>query len=115
MMATMRRCFMRLGGLGSRVPLWITESGYDTTPGVVSPARQRSALVEIVRAVRGAARSYGVTDFRWFNLRDNLSSTSAFGETSGLLTSWYARRPAFSAYRSLIAQFGTRAVCRPGR
>jgi hypothetical protein len=33
---------------------------------------------------------------RWFNLRDNLSSTSAFGETSGLLTSAYARKPAFS-------------------
>jgi hypothetical protein len=111
MMATMRRCFMRLGGLGTRVPLWITESGYDTTPGVVSPARQRTALVGIVRAVRGAARTYGVTDFRWFNLRDNLSSTSAFGETSGLLTSGYARKPAFSAYRSLIARFGTRAVC----
>jgi hypothetical protein len=115
MMAAMRRCFMRLGGLGTRVPLWITESGYDTTPRGVSPARQRSALVAIVRAVRGAARTYGVTDFRWFNLRDNLSSTSAFGETSGLLTSAYARKPAFSAYRSLIARFGTRTVCRPGR
>ena len=112
MTATMRRCFMRLGGLGPRVPLWITESGYDTTPGVVSASRQRSALVEIVRAIQGAARTYGVTDFRWFNLRDNLSSTSAFGETSGLLTSGYAHKPAFAAYRSLIARFGTRTGCR---
>ncbi len=115
MMATMRRCFMRLAGLGTRVPLWITESGYDTTPGVVSPARQRAALVEIVRAVQAAARTYEVTDFRWFNLRDNLSGTSAFGETSGLLTSAYARKPAFSAYRSLITRFGTRTVCWSGR
>ena len=43
MMGTMRRCFMRLGGLGAHVPIWVTESGYDTSPGQVSAARQRSA------------------------------------------------------------------------
>jgi len=32
---------------------------------------------------------------------------SAFGETTGLLTDSYRRKPAFSAYRRLIAQFGT--------
>ncbi len=106
MMATMRRCFMRLGGLGARVPIWITESGYDTTPGKITPARQRTALVQIVDTVKHAAATYGVTDYRWFNLRDNLSSTPAFGETSGLLTDTYRRKPAFSAYRGLIARFG---------
>ena len=90
------------------MPIWITESGYDTTPGKVTPAQQRRALVQIVDTVHGAARTYGVTDYRWFNLRDNLSSTSAFGETSGLLTDCYRRKPAFSAYRRLIARFGAR-------
>jgi hypothetical protein len=106
MMATMRRRFMPLGGLGRNVPLWITESGYDTTPGTVTPRQQRRALVAIVDAVRAGANTFGVTDYRWFNLRDNLSSTRAFSETSGLLTDAYRRKPAFAAYRSLIARYG---------
>ena len=107
MMGAMRRCFMPLGGLGRQVPIWITESGYDTTPGMTAPAAQRTALVQIVDTIRSAARTFGVTDYRWFNLRDNLSSTPAFGETSGLLTDSYVRKPAFSAYRDLVRRFGS--------
>ncbi len=109
MLASVRRCFMALGGLGARVPIWITESGYDTAPGEVSEARQASALVQIVNAIKAAAATYGVTDYRWFNLRDNVSSAGGFAETSGLLTDTYRRKPAFSAYRRLIARFGAAA------
>ena len=108
MLATMRRCFMRLGGLGATVPLWVTECGYDTTPGVVTATQQRAALVQIVDAVRGAAKSYGVTDYRWFDLRDSISTATGFAQTTGLLTDDYVRKPSFGAYRSLIARFGTR-------
>ena len=108
MLATMRRCFMRLGGLGATVPLRVTESGYDTTPGVVTPTQQRAALVRIVDAVRGAARTYGVTDYRWFDLRDSISTATGFAQTTGLLTDDYVRKSSFGAYRSLIARFGTR-------
>ena len=83
MMSTVRRRFMPLGGLGRTVPLRITESGYDTTPGTVTPRQQRRALVAIVDAVRHGANTFGVTDYRWFNLRDNLSTTSAFAEKAG--------------------------------
>ena len=110
MLATMRRCFMPLGGLGASVPLWITESGYDTTPGAVSPVAQRRALVQIVDAVRGAARTYGVTDYRWFNLRDSISTATGFAETTGLLTDDYTPKPAFAAYRRLIGRFGERDI-----
>ena len=72
-------------------------------PGAGHPA---SALVQISDTIRRAAKTYGVTDYRWFNLRDNLSATAAFGETSGLLTDTYRRKPAFAAYRRLIARFG---------
>jgi hypothetical protein len=108
MMGAMRRCFMGLGGLGPNVPLWITESGYDTTPGSVTQAQQRTALVQIVDTIRSAAKTFGVTDYRWFNLRDNLSTARAFGETSGLLTDTYKRKPSFLAYRRLIQQVGAR-------
>jgi hypothetical protein len=106
MMGTMRRCFMRLGGLGARVPIWITESGYDTTPGQITATQQRAALRQIVGTIRSAAQTFGVTDYRWFNLRDNLSSTPAFAETTGLVTDRYRRKPAFFAYRALVRRFG---------
>ena len=78
----------------------------DATPGTATRRQQRRALVAIVDAVRRGANTFGVTDYRWFNLRDNLSSTRTFGETSGLLTDAYRRKPAFAAYRSLIARYG---------
>lgn len=108
MLTRVRRRFMGLAGLGARVPIWITENGYDTTPGRVSGRRQRAALTQMVQTIRRAARTFHVTDYRWFNLRDNLSSSPAFGETSGLLTAGYRRKPAFGAYRALIARFGAR-------
>ncbi|MGI8507444.1 MAG: hypothetical protein ACR2MK_11715 [Solirubrobacteraceae bacterium] len=109
MLATMRRCFMRLGGLGASVPLWITESGYDTTPGQITATQQRIALGQILKAIRGGAKTYGVTDYRWFNLRDNASLSTNLFATTGLLTDGYARKPSFAAYRSLIARFGVPA------
>ncbi len=112
MLGVVRRCFMPLGDLGTKVPIWITESGYDTTPGVHTWAQQRAALVQIVETVRRIARTFGVTDFRWFNLRDNLSTTTALYETDGLLTDSYQRKPSFAAYRGLIGRFGG---ARPGR
>lgn len=115
MLAAIRRCFMPAAGLGGKVPIWITESGYDTTPGIVFPAEQRTALLEIVRSVRDAAKTYGVTDFRWFNLRDNLASATGFAETTGLLADDYSRKPAFAALRGLIARYGVARVSSAGR
>jgi hypothetical protein len=60
----------------------------------------------MVHAAVKYAGSYHVTDYRWFNLRDNISTTQAFAETSGLLTDRYRRKPAFFAYRGLIRRFG---------
>ncbi len=109
MLGTVRRCFMPLGGLGAHVPIWVTENGYDTSPGVITANRQRSALRQLVTTIRSAARTFDVTDYRWFNLRDNLSSTQAFAETTGLLSDGYRRKPAFAAYRGLIRRFGAPA------
>jgi hypothetical protein len=56
---------------------------------------------------RAAARD-DVTDLRWFNLRDSGPDATGFGERSGLLTAGYRRKPAFGAYRALIARYGGR-------
>jgi hypothetical protein len=50
--------------------------------------------------------TYNVTDYRWFNLRDADSSSPNFQQRFGLLTHWYAPKPAFWAYRDLIARLG---------
>jgi hypothetical protein len=107
MMARVRRGFMPLAGLGLRVPIWITENGYDTTPGKVTYSQQRAVLLQMLNAIRRAARTFNVTDYRWFNLRDNLSTARAFAETSGLLTDSYGRKPAFGAYKRLIQRYGS--------
>jgi hypothetical protein len=83
-----------------------TREGYDTTPGNVGAAGQRTALLQIVNAVRSAARTFGVTDYRWFNLRDNRSDSTGLFASTRLLTDGYRRKPAFYAYRRLIHSFG---------
>jgi hypothetical protein len=113
MLAFVRDHLMALGGLGRRIPIWITETGYDTIPGVASPDRQRTALREIVTTVASAAARYDVTDLRWFNLRDSGPNATGFGERSGLLTAGYRRKPAFGAYRALIARYGARQLSSP--
>jgi hypothetical protein len=108
MLTFVRAHLMPLGDLGRRVPIWITETGYDTTPGVVSPAQQSTALSQIVTTVEHAAVRDHVTDLRWFNLRDNAPGAAGFGEESGLETAGYRRKPAFAAYRRLIARYAVR-------
>jgi hypothetical protein len=106
MLAFVRDQLMALGGLGRRIPIWITETGYDTIPGVAGPDRQRTALREIITTVARAAARYDVIDLRWFNLRDSGPDATGFGERSGLLTAGYRRKPAFGTYRALIARYG---------
>jgi hypothetical protein len=107
-LATVRRCYLAIAGIGRSTPIWVTENGYPTTPGVHSPDQQRAALLAMVHAVLGCAGSYHVTDYRWFNLRDNNSRSPGIFDTDGLLSSGYARKPAFWAYARLIAQHGSR-------
>jgi hypothetical protein len=60
-----------------------------------------------------ATRSCDVTDLRWFNLRDSGPNATGFGERSGLLTAAYRRKPAFGAYRALIARYGAGQLSSP--
>jgi hypothetical protein len=88
------------------VPIWLTENGYPTTPGLHSAAEQAAALGSMVDAAHAYAGTYGLTDYRWFNLRDNDSSGAGIFDTDGLLRDDYAPKPAFAALRRRIALFG---------
>ena len=63
------------------------------------------AMVGAVHEFRG---TYNVTDYRWFDLRDHNTSSVNFQHHYGLLRDDYTPKPAFSAYRELIARLAGR-------
>ncbi len=68
----LRECFMPMAGIGRATPIWITEDGVPT--GVLSESQQAAALSELVTAAHAYSGTFGITDYRWFNLRDSISS-----------------------------------------
>jgi hypothetical protein len=94
---------MPLAGLGGRVPIHVEENGWPTGPGR-EEARQVTALREMVKAVNRFRGNYGVTDYRWFDLRDHNTSSSNFQHHYGLLRDDYSAKPAFALYRKLVAR-----------
>ncbi len=106
-LGTLRRCYMVKGRLGPQVPLWVTENGIPTTSAPASAQAQLAALGEIVGAVHDYGKTYGVTDYRYFNLRDNDSSgADGLFSTDGLLYDDYTPKPSFGGYRDLIGELG---------
>jgi hypothetical protein len=101
-----RDCYMPKAKLDRRVQLWVSENGYATNLGrsEESQVRDLEATVEAVMLWSG---SLGITDYRWFNLRDNNSDGSDFFSAVGLLRDDYTRKPAFAAFRSAIRRSGS--------
>ncbi len=114
----LRECFDPMAGIGARVPIWITENGVPT--GVLSEAEQAGALSQLVQAAHAYSRTFGITDYRWFNLRDSVSSgpetlSGLTFASDGLLRADYAPKPSFAEYRRSIAALGTRSPSSSGR
>jgi hypothetical protein len=101
---TLRRTLLPRAGL-SRARLHISESGYPTGPGR-SEAMQQTVLRAAVQAVAAARAEYGVTDYRWFDLRDANTADPSFESHYGLTRDDYSPKPAFFTYRDLIARLG---------
>jgi hypothetical protein len=84
-----------------RVPLWLTEYGYQTNPPDrvfgVSWAQQAAYLRQAVRIARRDPR---IDVLLWFLLRDERDVTRW---QSGLITARGVRKPAFAAFRSAAA------------
>jgi hypothetical protein len=107
-LALVRRCYMPLAKLGRRVELWITENGYPTNLGR-SERRQVRDLTSTVDAVHRYSGTLGVTDYRYFNLRDNRPNGPDLFDDVGLVRADYTRKPAFRAFRGLVARYGVPA------
>jgi hypothetical protein len=100
-----RDCYMPKAGLGRRVELWVSENGYATNLGR-DEDEQRSDLDSTLEAVSTWSGALGITDYRWFNLRDNNSDGADLFSAVGLLRDDYTRKPAFATYRQGIAKYG---------
>ena len=101
----LRRCYMPLAGLGPGVDLWVTENGYATNLAR-SDQRQSRELESTLSAVRAVSGTLGVTDYRYFNLRDNDSAGSDLFAAVGLLRDDYSRKPAFGVLARAIREYG---------
>jgi hypothetical protein len=105
-LATMRTCYLPLAGIRRSVPLWVTENGFGSNAPAHSETDQADALRSMVGAARRYASSYHVTDYRWFNLRDNASHGSGMFDQDGLLRDNYTRKPSYAALRTFIKRHG---------
>lgn len=101
------RCYMDSAALGRRIPIYVEENGYPTGPGR-SADMQRQVLETMVEAFNDFRGFYNVSDYRWFDLRDADSSSVNFQQQFGLLRDDYSAKPAFDAYRRLVAADGAR-------
>ncbi|MCB0876979.1 MAG: MFS transporter [Solirubrobacterales bacterium] len=102
----LRRCYLPKAGIGRRTDLWVTENGYVTNLGRTERA-QRHALASTVEDVHRWSGTLGVTDYRWFNLRDNVSGGPGLFDSVGLLRDDYSRKAAFGAFRRAIRAHGS--------
>src|SRR4051794_38428306 len=106
-MSVLRDCFMPEAGIPRSVPIRVEENGYPTGLGR-STATRAEALREMVGAVNRFRGTYGVTDYRWFDLRDHLTRDPNFQRHYGLLEDDYSPKPAFAVYRGLVRRLDHR-------
>jgi hypothetical protein len=85
--------------------LWVTENGYATNLGR-SDATQEADLASTLEAVHAYSGQLDVTDYRYFNLRDNNSDGTDLFAAVGLLRDDHTRKPAFGVLREAIATHG---------
>jgi hypothetical protein len=100
------RCFARRAGIPASVPIKVEENGWPTLPPLRSYERQAELLESMLRTVHRFRGTFGVTDYRWFNLRDGNSDSPLLFQRFGLLESDYDRKPAFERYRRLVRELG---------
>ncbi|HEX6389477.1 MAG TPA: hypothetical protein VFZ89_08520 [Solirubrobacteraceae bacterium] len=105
--ALLRTCMMPLAGLGPGVGLWVTENGYATNLAR-SEAGQEADLRATIGELHRVSGTLGISDYRWFNLRDNDSDGLDLFSAVGLLRDDHTRKPAYAALREQIANVGAR-------
>ena len=96
-----RSCYMPMAQLGESVALWVTENGYATNLGR-DEASQAESLRSTLHDVHAWSGELGVSDYRYFNLRDNDSDGTDLFSAVGLLRDDHTRKPAFAVMREAL-------------
>jgi hypothetical protein len=99
------RCYLRAAGIPDGVPIHVEENGWPTF-GTRREDMQAQVADRMIRAASDFRGTYNVTDYRWFNLRDNDSDGTDLFSAVGLLRDDYSRKPAFATYRELVRRHG---------
>jgi hypothetical protein len=86
----------------------VSENGYATNLGR-DEASQVTDLQSTVEALAKWSGELGISDFRYFNLRDNDSDGSDLFAAVGLLRDDYTPKPAFDVLRGAVAAVGADA------
>ncbi|MEA2124002.1 MAG: hypothetical protein QOI80_784 [Solirubrobacteraceae bacterium] len=100
----LRTCYLPMAGL-DRTALWVTENGYPTNLGR-SEATQVADLASTLHDVHAYSGQLGVTDYRYFNLRDNNSDGTDLFAAVGLLRDDHTAKPSFVVLHDAIAADG---------
>ncbi len=100
---TLRGCWLRRAGIRRSVPIHVEENGWPTG-AARAEADQAVAMRSMVEAASRARRAFGVTDYRWFSLRDHRTASPNLQHHYGLLRDDYTPKPAFAVYRRLLAR-----------
>jgi hypothetical protein len=101
----LRECYMPKASLGDEVDLWVSENGYATNLGRTE-TQQVADLRSTVDDVHRWSGTLGVTDYRYFNLRDNRSNGTDLFDAVGLRRDDDTEKPAFATYRQLVHKLG---------
>jgi hypothetical protein len=108
-MSALRECFTPVAGIPPSLPLHVEENGWPTSEPARSYARQAQIAESMIRTFQQYSGNYGLTDYRWFNLRDSDSTSSNFQQQYGLMRDDYTPKPAFDVYAALVRELGVHA------
>ncbi len=90
-------------GIPPTVPMHVSENGWATGPGK-SPERQAEVIETAVRTVHRLRGELNIRAYELFHLRDADSAEPGPFHQLGVMRDDYMPKPAFEAYRRLVAE-----------
>lgn len=103
-MKALREQLLPAAGL-DRAAIRFAESGYPTDR-LRTEAKQVTVMTAAIETIDEHRVRYGVTDYRWFDLRDADSAHASFESHYGITRDDYSPKPAFDTFRGLVARLG---------
>jgi hypothetical protein len=100
----LRTCYLPMAHL-TDAALWVTENGYPTNLARTEQTQQAD-LASTLADVHAYSGQLNVTDYRYFNLRDNNSDGTDLFAAVGLLRDDHTRKPAFATLQDAIRRTG---------